>query len=163
MKNAEPIYHLTTLIQLNYDRIACYDQAIRLLNQLNVDLNAAPFFSMVTQESARNIQELVKAVKALGGYYTQHTSIAGKACLLWMDFRSMLASKPVHAILGCCRAMDKMVTKGYDHVISSAAKISDDLRQCLLDHRIALESSETLRNTYEALHNNYVLSQNYES
>ncbi|HEY9047084.1 MAG TPA: DUF2383 domain-containing protein [Ohtaekwangia sp.] len=163
MKSFRHIEFINTLIQLNYDRIACYEQAIRLLNQLDVALNATPFFAQLIHECKRNITELTLEVKKLDGFIPQQTSFSGKACLMWMEIRSMLSGKPVQAILSCCEMIDRIVMRGYDHAIASPINIPDVFRQRLLDHRIALGSSDTLLHTYKALQETYILTQNHSS
>ena len=158
MKNAGYIQYLNKLIRLNYDRIACYELAIYLLNQLKLSLNAASFLAMHVQQSRKNIRELVAELgtnQPVGTLLYGYTSFIGKAFLIWMHFRSIFSAKPVDSIVSCCKAMDKMVIDGCNQVISTAQAISDDTRQRLLDHRIALESSRTSLNTYRSITNTY--------
>lgn len=154
MKNDGYIQYLNKLIRLHYNRIACYELAIYLLNQLKLSLNAASLLAIHVQQSRKNIRELVSelgtnqpAETLLYGY----TSFIGKVFLVWMHFRSIFSAKPVDSIVSCCKAMDEMVINGCDRVISTARTISDDTRQRLLDHRIALESSRTSLNTYRSI------------
>lgn len=158
MKNARYIQYLNKLIRLNYDRIACYQLAIYLLNRLKLSFNAASFLTTHVQESRRNIRELMAELGSnrpsknlLYGY----TSITGKAFLIWMHFRSIFSARPVDSIVFCCRAMDKMVINGCNWVISNGTNISDETRQRLLDHRIEMESSRTSLNTYRTITNTY--------
>jgi hypothetical protein len=158
MKNAGYIQYLNKLIRLHYARIACYELAIYLLNQLKLSLNAASFLAMHVQQSRKNIGELVAArgtLQPTGTWLYGYTSFVGKAFLIWMHFRSIFSSKPVDSIVSCCKAMDEMVINGCDRVISTARTISDDTRQRLLDHRIALESSHASLNTYRSITNTY--------
>jgi hypothetical protein len=158
MKNAGYIQYLNKLIRLNYDRIACYELAIYLLNQLKLSLNAATFLAMHVQQSRKNIRELVNELgthQPVGTLLHGCTSFVGKTFLIWMHFRSIFSAKPVDSIVSCCKAMDEMVINGCNQVINTAKTISDDTRQRLLDHRIALESSHASLNTYRSITNTY--------
>jgi hypothetical protein len=158
MKNARYIQYLNKLIRLNYDRIACYELAIYLLNRLKISMNAASFLTMHVQASRRNIRELMMELGSnqpsrslLYGY----TSLMGKVFLIWMHFRSIFSARPIDSIVSCCKAMDKMVIDGCNWVISNGTTLSDETRQRLLDHRIELESSRTSLNTYRSITNTY--------
>lgn len=158
MKNARYIQDLNKLIRLNYDRIACYELAIYLLNQLKRSLNAASFLAMHVQESRQNIRELMAELgsqRSSRNLLYGYTSLTGKAFLIWMHFRSIFSARPVDSIVFCCKAMDKMVINGCNWVISNGTTISDETRQRLLDHRIELESSHTSLNTYQSITNTY--------
>lgn len=158
MKKAGYIQYLNTLIRLHYNRIACYELAIYLLNQLKLSLHAASLLAMHVQQSRKNIRELVAELginQSEERLLHDYTSFIGKVFLIWMHFRSIFSAKPVDSIVSCCKAMDEMVIKGCDRVISTARTISDDTRQRLLDHRIALESSRTSLNTYRSITNTY--------
>jgi hypothetical protein len=158
MKNVGYKQYLNKLIKLHYDRIACYELAIYLLNQLKISLNAAAFLAMHVQQSRKNIRELVAELgshQPVGTLLYGYTSFVGKAFLIWMHFRSIFSAKPVDSIVSCCKAMDKMVINSCNRVIGTARTISDDTRQRLLDHRIALESSLASLNTYRSITNTY--------
>lgn len=163
MKSFRHLEFINTLIELNCDRIACYEHAISLLNVRDGALNATPFFEQLIHECKHNLRDLMAEVKKLNGFTSHQTSLMGKAMLVWMDVRSMLSHHPVNAILSCCEAIDKFVMRGYDRALASTIKISDSLRQRLLDHRIALESSDALLHTYKALQETYMLTQHHSS
>ncbi|MBT1709841.1 DUF2383 domain-containing protein [Fulvivirgaceae bacterium PWU5] len=159
MTHSREISQLNSLVSLHYDRIACYAQATDLLAPIVKGLDAAPFFAQLAQGCLHAVKELTAEIKRLGGVPTEGQTLAGKTLLLWMEVQTAVSGDGLQAIMGSCLRMNRLAVRGYERAIGSQAAFSDSMRQYLLDHKIGLEATSTLIQTYKKLQNSYLISE----
>jgi uncharacterized protein (TIGR02284 family) len=159
MKHSREISQLNTLVSLHYDRIACYAQATDLLTSIAKSLDAAPFFAQLAQGCLDAVKELTAEIKRLGGMPTGGQTLAGKTLLLWMDVQTAISGDALQTIMRSCLRMNRLAVRGYARAIGSQAAFSDTVRQHLLDHKIELEATSTLIQTYKELQSSYLVSE----
>jgi uncharacterized protein (TIGR02284 family) len=159
MKHPREISQLSALVNLHYDRIACYVQATNLLIPIAKGLDAAPFFAQLAQGCLHAVKELTAEIKRLGGMPTQGQTLAGKTLLLWMEVQTAVSGDALHTIMGSCLRMNRLAVRGYERAIGSQAAFSDTVRQQLLDQKTELEATSMLIQTYKELQSSYVVSE----
>jgi uncharacterized protein (TIGR02284 family) len=159
MTHSREISQLNTLVSLHYDRIACYAQATDLLTPIAKGLDAAPFFAQLAQGCLHAIKELTAEIKRLGGVPTEGQTLAGKTLLLWMEVQAAVSGNALQTIMGSCLRMNRLAVRGYERAMGSQAAFSDPVRQYLLDHKIGLEATSTLIQTYQELQSSYLVSE----
>jgi uncharacterized protein (TIGR02284 family) len=160
MKHSREISQLNTLISLHYDRIACYAQATDLLTPSAKGLDAAPFFGQLAQGCLHAVKELAAEIKRLGGIPTEGQTLAGKTLLLWMEVQTAVSGDTLQTIMGSCLRMNRLAVRGYERAIGSQSAFSDIVRQHLLDHKIGLEATSTLIQSYKELQSSCLVSEN---
>lgn len=159
MTHSREISQLNTLVSLHYDRIACYAKATDMLTPYAKGLDAAPFFAQLAQGCLHAVKELTLEIKRLGGAPVEAQSLGGKTLLLWMEVQTAVSGDALQTIMGSCLRMNRMAARGYERIIGSQAAFSDTVRQQLLDHKIGLEATSTLIQTYKDLQSTYLVSE----
>lgn len=158
MTHSREISQLNTLVSLHYDRIACYDQATELLTPIAKGLDAAPFFAQLAQGCLHAVRELTEEIKRLGGVPAGVQSLRGKTLLLWMEVQTAVSADGLQTVMGSCLSMNRMAVRGYERVIGSQSAFSDTVRQQLLDHKLGMEATSTLIQTYKDLQSTFLVS-----
>jgi uncharacterized protein (TIGR02284 family) len=159
MIHSREIAQLNALVSLHYDRIACYAKATDMLTPVARGLDAAPFFAQLAQGCLHAVRELTVEIKRLGGVPAAAQSLGGKTLLLWMEVQTAVSTDALQTIMGSCLRMNRMAARSYERVIGSQAAFSDAVRQQLLDHKIGLEATSTLIQTYKDLQSTYLVSE----
>jgi uncharacterized protein (TIGR02284 family) len=144
----ETIEVLNDLIQINNDRIAGYEKAIKETKPEDDDLKV--LFATMIAESHRIRIALSTEVQALGANVELGTTTTGKIYRAWMDVKSAFGGNSRHAILASCEAGEDAAQKAYrsalDHDLPSF------IRELLLQQQEALRAShdevKALRDQY---------------
>jgi uncharacterized protein (TIGR02284 family) len=98
--NKEVIEILNDLVEINNDRIAGYEKAIRELKEEDEDLKVL-FLNMI-DESRQAKLELGNEVQVLGGNIEGGTTNSGKIYRAWMDIKAVFTGHTRHIILSNC-------------------------------------------------------------
>ena len=99
MENDKSIDVLNDLITINNDRIQGYETAIE---EADKDPDLKSLFNKFIQNSKQLKDELVAAVRRLGGEPAEGTRPDGKIYRVWMDLKAMVTGKDLRAILKSC-------------------------------------------------------------
>jgi uncharacterized protein (TIGR02284 family) len=142
MQNStETIDVLNDLIQINNDRIASYEKAIRETKAEDDDLKI--LFATMIAESHRIRIALSAEVQALGADVEQGTTTTGKIYRAWMDVKAALGGNNRHAILASCEAGEDATQKAY------RAALSHDLPSFIRD--LLTQQQEALRASHDGV------------
>lgn len=98
MEKVKPIVALSTLIEINKDRIEGYKKA----SEITEERDLQKLFSEFKQTSLKCRQELISEISKLGGHATESTKASGKFFRTWMDVKSALTGEDRKAILSSC-------------------------------------------------------------
>ena len=110
-KNRETIEVLNDLIQINNDRIAGYEKAIRQTNVEDTDLKIL-YASMIAEGHRMKIA-LATEVQALGAEIEHGTTTSGRIYQAWMDVKAMFAGNNRQTVLANCEAGEQAVQRAY--------------------------------------------------
>src|ERR1041385_6573479 len=92
---------LNDLVQINNDRIAGYEKAIK--DSKPEDVGFHSMFRRMIDESSQYKSELISAINRLGGEATiRSTTNSGKVYRVWMDIKSTFTGKSELSVLELC-------------------------------------------------------------
>jgi uncharacterized protein (TIGR02284 family) len=133
----ETIEVLNDLIQINNDRIAGYEKAIRETKPEDDDLKV--LFATMIAESHRIRIALATEVQALGANTEQGTTASGKIYRAWMDVKNAFGSSGRHSLLASCESIEDSAQKAYKSALSH--DLPSFIRDLLLQQQEALRTS----------------------
>lgn len=140
---------LNDLIQINNDRIAGYERAIKETQGEDEDLKV--LFASMIAESHRIRIALATEVQALGADAEQGTTTSGKIYRAWMDVKSVFTGHDRHAVLENCEAGEDAAQKAYRSALSEDT-LPGYLRELLTQQQQTLREShdeiKALRDQY---------------
>lgn len=115
--NKETIEILNDLVQINNDRIAGYEKAIKELK--DEDENLKVLFLNMIDESRQAKLDLDNKVQVLGGMMEGGTTNSGKIYRAWMDVKAIFTGHGRHAILSNCHFGEDAVQTAYKTALAS--------------------------------------------
>jgi uncharacterized protein (TIGR02284 family) len=133
----ETIEVLNDLIQINNDRIAGYEKAIRETKPEDDDLKV--LFATMIAESHRIRIALATEVQALGANTEQGTTASGKIYRAWMDVKNAFGGSSRHSLLASCESIEDSAQKAYKSALSH--DLPSFIRDLLLQQQEALRTS----------------------
>ncbi|HTI09886.1 MAG TPA: PA2169 family four-helix-bundle protein [Puia sp.] len=140
---------LNDLIQINNDRIAGYERAIKESKGEDEDLKV--LFASMIAESHRIRIALATEVQALGAEAEQGTTTSGKIYRAWMDVKAVFTGHDRHAVLENCEAGEDAAQKAYRTALNNDA-LPAYLRELLMKQQESLKEShdeiKSLRDQY---------------
>jgi len=137
---------LNDLVQINNDRIAGYEKAIK--DSKPEDAGYHSMFRRMIDESSKYKMELISAVNSLGGdAEIRSTTNSGKVYRLWMDIKSAFAGNSEASVLELCEYGEDAAQKAYEEALKSDVDIPPAIRELLVNQK------EQLRNSHDIIKN----------
>lgn len=115
--NEETIEVLNDLIEINNDRIAGYEKAIRELKDDDEDLKVL-FMNMI-DESRQARLDLGNEIQVLGGSMDTGTTNSGKIYRAWMDVKAVFTGHDRHTVLSNCLFGEDAAQTAYKTALST--------------------------------------------
>lgn len=115
--NSDTIEILNDLVEINNDRVAGYERAIKELKAEDEDLKVL-FLNMI-DESRQAKLELGNEVQVLGGVIEGGTTNSGKIYRAWMDVRALFTGHDRHSVLANCHTGEDAAQKAYNSALES--------------------------------------------
>jgi uncharacterized protein (TIGR02284 family) len=137
----ETIEVLNDLIQINNDRIAGYEKAIKETQPDDDDLKV--LFATMIAESHRIRIALSTEVQALGADIEQGTTASGKIYRAWMDVKAAFGGNSRHAILASCERGEDAAQRAYE------SALNHDLPAFIRD--LMIQQQEALRASHDEI------------
>ena len=134
----ETIEILNDLIEINNDRIAGYEKALKDLEGDNEDLRI--LFENMIDESRQMRLALGKEVQVLGGTMETGTTGSGKIYRAWMDVKALFTGHDRQSVLNNCHTGEDAAQKAYTTALE-AEHLPAYLRQMLSEQQQELKSS----------------------
>ena|SRR5579872_2680089 len=145
----QTIEALNDLIQINNDRIAGYEKAIRETRPEDDDLKI--LYATMIAESHRNKIALATEVQALGAEIEQGTTTSGKIYRAWMDVKAIFTGHNRHTILANCEAGELAAQRAYRSALEHDS-LPTYIRELLVRQEEALQANHeeirTLRDQF---------------
>lgn len=129
---------LNDLIQINNDRIAGYEKAIRETKPEDEDLKI--LYATMIAESHRNKIALATEVQALGAEIEQGTTSSGKIYRAWMELKAIFTGNNRMTILANCEAVEHSTQQAYHAALEQEA-LPSYIRELLLHQEDGLRSN----------------------
>jgi uncharacterized protein (TIGR02284 family) len=145
----ETIEMLNDLIQINNDRIAGYEKAIKETKSEDEDLKV--LYASMIAESHRNKIALATEVQALGAEADKGTTTSGKIYRAWMDVKAVFGGHDRHAVLANCEAGEDAAQRAYRSALEHdglPAFIKDLLSQQQQTLKESHDEIKSLRDQY---------------
>ncbi len=140
---------LNDLVQINNDRIAGYEKAIRETKPEDEDLKI--LYATMIAESHRNKIALATEVQALGAEIEQGTTSSGKIYRAWMELKAIFTGNSRMTILSNCEAVENSTQQAY-HAALEVEALPAYIRELLVHQEEALRSNHdeirTLKDQY---------------
>ena len=102
---------LNDLIQINNDRVAGYEKAIKELEPEDADLKA--LFVKMIAESHKHKLALASAVQGSGTELETGTTTSGKIYRAWMDVKAVFTGHDRQTVLNNCEAGEDAAQRAY--------------------------------------------------
>lgn len=132
---------LNDLIQINNDRIAGYERAIKESSSEDNDLKVL-YASMIGESHQIRIA-LATEVQAMGAEVEKGTTTSGKIYRAWMDVKAVFAGHDRHAVLANCEAGEDAAQRAY------RMALEHDLPQYIRE--LLVRQQETLRESHDEI------------
>jgi uncharacterized protein (TIGR02284 family) len=107
---------LNDLIEINNDRIAGFEHAIKDLGEGDADLKAV--FEKFASDSRQNVQELTLAVNRVGGEAETGTSGTGSIHRAWLDVKATFTGHDRKSVLDECERGEDAIKKAYQSALT---------------------------------------------
>lgn len=134
----ETIEILNDLIEINNDRIAGYERAIKELKDGDDDLKI--LFENMIDESRNARLALGEEVQVLGGTMETGTTASGKIYRAWMDVKAVFTGHDRHTVLANCHTGEDAAQKAYETALE-AEHLPAYLREMIEKQQQQLKSS----------------------
>jgi uncharacterized protein (TIGR02284 family) len=141
---------LNDLVQINNDRIAGYERAIKESKDLDVDLKA--LFEGMIGESQQYKTELANKLGTLGEEATNDTTISGAVYRAWMDVKATFTGSSRKAILENCEFGEDAWRRAYEAALGSDAQMDPEVRQLITEQYTSEKQSHDLIKKYRDAH-----------
>jgi len=129
---------LNDLIQINNDRIAGYEKALKELQPEDSDLKA--LFVKMIGESHKYKMTLATEVQTLGAEVESGTTNSGKIYRAWMDVKAIFTGHDRKTILNNCEFGEDAAQKAYKMALE-VEDLSANLRSVITEQKAALRTS----------------------
>jgi len=129
---------LNDLIQINNDRIAGYEKALKELQPEDSDLKA--LFVKMIGESHKYKMTLATEVQTLGAEVESGTTNSGKIYRAWMDVKAIFTGHDRKTILNNCEFGEDAAQKAYKMALNEE-DLSANLRSVITEQKAALRTS----------------------
>ena len=129
---------LNDLIQINNDRIAGYEKALKELQPEDSDLKA--LFVKMIGESHKYKMTLATEVQTLGAEVESGTTNSGKIYRAWMDVKAIFNGHDRKTILNNCEFGEDAAQKAYKMALDEE-DLSANLRSIITEQKAALRTS----------------------
>lgn len=136
--NKETIEILNDLVEINNDRIAGYERAIRELKEDDEDLKVL-FLNMIDESRHARIN-LGKEVQVLGGMMEGGTTNSGKIYRAWMDVKALFSGSGRHAVLANCHTGEDAAQTAYKAALATE-HLPAYLREMITEQQAILKAS----------------------
>ena len=144
---------LNDLIELNNDRIAGFEKALKELTTSETDMNLKSLFEKYSNQSRQNVQELTTAVARLGGNPETNTGITGDIHRAWMEVKSTFTGHDRESILSECERGEDAIKDAYRKALTENGGVSSDVSLILTrqaaEIKEAHDSIKALRDSLE--------------
>jgi len=148
--NDNTVEVLNDLIEINNDRIAGYNRAVKESESEDMDLKA--IFNRMADESRQYIAELTQEVVKLGGQPETGTTNSGKIYRAWMDVKATFTGNDRKAILASCEFGEDAAQKAYDAALTTDEALPSDVRQLIANQKASLKTSHDVIKKYRDMH-----------
>lgn len=130
---------LNDLIEINNDRTAGFEKAIKDLEADDLDLKAV--FESAASESRRYSAELVQAVSQIGGEAETGTSGSGTLHRAWIDVKATFTGHTRKSILEECERGEDAIKKAYRDALSSDSGLTSELTSIISRQQEGIQAS----------------------
>ena len=127
---------LSDLVRINNDRMAGYEKAIKELKPEDEDLKM--LFRRYINESRQAADSLNAVLAGLGAPPVESTTQSGKIYRVWMDLKTAVSGKDRETVLGNCVFGEDAAQKAYDLALNADVDLSAELRETLVQQKLAL-------------------------
>jgi len=121
---------LNDLIEINNDRIAGFEHAIKDLGEGDADLKAV--FEKFASDSRQNVQELTSAVNRIGGEAETGTSGTGSIHRAWIDVKATFTGHDRKSVLAECERGEDAIKKAYQSALTENDGLPADVLQVVI-------------------------------
>jgi len=151
VRNDALIDVLNDLVQINNDRIAGYEKAIK--DSKPEDGAFHSMFRRMIDESSQYKRELIGAINTLGGEADiRSTTASGKVYRVWMDVKSTFAGRSDLSVLELCEFGEDAAQKAYDEALKSDVEMPAKIREIIVNQKGQLRNAHDTIKSQRDLH-----------
>jgi len=150
VRNDALIDVLNDLVQINNDRIAGYEKAIK---DSKSDGSYHSMFRRMIDESSQYKRELISAISTLGGEANaRSTTSSGKVYRVWMDVKSTFTGKTDLSVLELCEYGEDAAQRAYEEALKSDVDMPANIRELIVSQKTQLRTSHDTIKRQRDLH-----------
>ena len=151
VRNDALIDVLNDLVQINNDRIAGYEKAIK--DSKPEDGAFHSMFRRMIDESSQYKRELIGAINTLGGEADiRSTTASGKVYRVWMDVKSTFTGRSDLSVLELCEFGEDAAQKAYDEALKSDVEMPAKIREIIVNQKGQLRNAHDTIKRQRDLH-----------
>ena len=151
VRNDALIDVLNDLVQINNDRIAGYEKAIK--DSKPEDSAFHSMFRRMIDESSQYKRELIGAINTLGGEADiRSTTASGKVYRVWMDVKSTFTGRSDLSVLELCEFGEDAAQKAYDEALKSDVEMPAKIREIIVNQKGQLRNAHDTIKSQRDLH-----------
>ncbi|HXL55661.1 MAG TPA: PA2169 family four-helix-bundle protein [Chitinophagaceae bacterium] len=151
VRNDALIDVLNDLVQINNDRIAGYEKAIK--DSKPEDSAFHSMFRRMIDESSQYKRELIGAINTLGGEADiRSTTASGKVYRVWMDVKSTFTGRSDLSVLELCEFGEDAAQKAYDEALKSDVEMPAKIREIIVNQKGQLRNAHDTIKRQRDLH-----------
>jgi len=151
VRNDALIDVLNDLVQINNDRIAGYEKAIK--DSKPEDSAFHSMFRRMIDESSQYKRELIGAINTLGGEADiRSTTASGKVYRVWMDVKSTFTGRSDLSVLELCEFGEDAAQKAYDEALKSDIEMPAKIREIIVNQKGQLRNAHDTIKRQRDLH-----------
>ena len=129
---------LNDLIEINNDRVAGFEKAIKDLGEPNMDLK--DLFEKLSDDSKDNVAGLTSAVQQNGGDAETGTSTSGAIHRAWIDVKATFGGHDRKGILEECERGEDAIKKAYSSALEADNSLNAQLVQLIMQQKAGIDA-----------------------
>ena len=129
---------LNDLIEINNDRVAGFEKAIKDLEEPNMDLKAT--FEKLAGESRENSAALTAEVNQNGGEAETGSGALGAIHRAWIDVKATFGGHDRKSILEECERGEDAIKKAYTMALQSDNNLNAQMVQLIMQQKAGIDT-----------------------
>ena len=129
---------LNDLIEINNDRVAGFEKAIKDLEEPNMDLKAV--FEKLAGESRENVGALTGAVSQAGGEAESGSSASGAIHRAWISVKATFGGSDRKGILEECERGEDAIKKAYASALDPENQLAANYSEMISQQKAGIDA-----------------------
>ena len=130
---------LNDLIEINNDRIAGFEHAIKGLEESDFGLKT--IFENFTHESSEYVSQLRNAISQVGGEIDNGHSASGAIHRTWLDVKATFSGHDRKSVLEECERGEDAIKKAYKEALAPDSGLSTEFTSLISQQQVGITAA----------------------